>query len=144
MSGETFSLKRKHVEVKKDELTASASSGHSESGSHEHSTQTHNNSDDKEKGYGYGCYLPLIIFIVLFIIFGLLIMCTGCDYGSYSDGCSGYHLAGAAILFFIVWILILWFFCRSGDSTMGWFFLLLIIALAIIWAFSCFLNKISC
>ena len=139
MSGETFSLKSKRAESKKEEVSASVS---------RNSDNDHTDSDDcdnkDKKGYNYGCWAPVIIFIIIFIIFIVLIACTGWDYGSYGGGCSGYHMAGAALLFFIIWILILCFFCKSGDSTMAWFFLLLIIAIAIIWCFASFLNRLSC
>lgn len=94
----------------------------------------------------WGCWFPLIIFIFIFIIVILACFCTGYGWGGMDKcnerGYKGSHIAAAVFLFFIIWILVLAFFCNSGDSQSAWFFLLLFIAIIIVWFIACFLGNL--
>lgn len=106
-------------------------------------------SDDNCREDNNACYWPLFIFIILFIIVVIVCFCSGwgsCGTGS-GAGWGGFGTAGAvgfALLFFIIWIIILWFFCRSGQMVGAWFFLLLIFALVFIWWIASVLANLGC
>jgi hypothetical protein len=97
-------------------------------------------------GSGWGCWFPLLIFIFIFIIVVIACFCSGygfCGMDKTNDrGYRGSHIAAAVFLFFIIWILVLAFFCNSGDSQSAWFFLLLFIAIIIVWFIACFLGNL--
>jgi lipopolysaccharide export LptBFGC system permease protein LptF len=95
-------------------------------------------SDDDYSSWTWSCYWPLIIFIFLFIIIIIALFCSGFDDGKHGNktGTIAY-----VILFFIIWTIIIGYFCRSGDLTAAWFFLLLFIAIIFIWWIA---SKLAC
>jgi hypothetical protein len=115
------------VTVECDEDTSASSGASAESESCEKS--------------GWACWFPLILFVILFII--VIIIAFSC--GWHQDGC-GYgwsqsHMACGVALFFIIWLLILGWFCWSGNAAAAWFFFLLIIAIVIVWAIAQALGR---
>ena len=137
-----------HLRARKDQVKVKASD--SETWSTEKSDTTtktksrKSDSDDDKTNHTHDdedceeerdcCYWPLIIFIIIFII---LLICGGCT----SYGGEHKSIGIACLLFFIiVWGLVLWFFCRSGNTFAAWFFLLLAIAVLIIYAIACLLD----
>jgi hypothetical protein len=80
------------------------------------------------------CYWPVWIFLFIFIIILLVCGCT-CYAGSY-----GSNVLAAILFFIIIWALVLWFFCRSGNTFAAWFFLLLAIAVLIVWVVARYLD----
>lgn len=103
-------------------------------------------SDDgcgEEKGYHHvkpvnvdccGTCWPVIIFIIFAIIVLIGILLT-----PKYDGNTKAWTFFVALIFFIIWALILWAFCRSGNHAIAWFLLLLPAAIAIFWLLSLFL-----
>lgn len=90
------------------------------------------------------CYWPIFIFIILFIIILIVCFCSGWDHRSQCGGFGGGTAIAGVFLFFIIWILLLWFFCRSGNMTAAWFFLILIFAIIFVWWIASLLANLGC
>lgn len=130
---------RSHEDASSDSTQTQSTNGKDTDSSCTKSTDD-NCSKDRE-----ACYWPLFIFIIIFIIIIIVCFCGG--YGSsWNNGCGsgGMGLIGGAILFFIIWIIALWFFCRSGNMVAAWFFLVLIFALLFTWWIASILAGLSC
>lgn len=96
------------------------------------------------KTSGWACWAPVLVFIILFIIVMIGVFCSGCDYKGYAGkGWTGCGIAGVVLLFFVIWLLLLCFFCKSGDTRAAWFFMLLLIAIVFVWVIACFLGKLT-
>lgn len=81
-----------------------------------------------------GTCWPVIIFVIFAIIVLIGILLT-----PKYDGNTKAWSFFVALIIFIIWALILWAFCRSGNHAIAWFLLLLPIAIAIFWLLSLFL-----
>jgi len=128
MSGQQVKVSRK--QVSKDEQTTSVSD---DSSSHSYSSSSGKkcDTDQTSKSSRDSCtgnYWPLIIFVILFVIILVSVFACGGHTWAFEQGHCGF-LFGGMFLFFIVWILVLWFFCRAGEMTGAWFFFFLLFAI---------------
>lgn len=81
-----------------------------------------------------GTCWPVIIFIIFAIIVLIGILLT-----PKCDGNTKAWSFFVALVVFVIWALILWAFCRSGNHAIAWFFLLLPVAFILFWLLSLFL-----
>ena len=127
MSGQQVKVSRK--QVNKDETTTTVSDDSSHSSNSSSGKKCDSDTSTKsDSGSCGGNYWPLIIFVILFVIILVAIFACGGHSWASDNGCSGF-LFGGAFLFFIIWILVLWFFCRAGEMTGAWFFFFLLFAI---------------
>lgn len=132
MSGQQVKVSRK--QVSKDEQTTTVSD---DSSNYSHSSSSGKKCDTDtaskcDKSSSCGNYWPLIIFVILFVIILVAIFACGGHSWASENGHYGF-LFGGLFLFFIVWILVLWFFCRAGEMTGAWFFFFLLFAIIFTW-----------
>lgn len=82
------------------------------------------------------CWWPIVAFIIIFIIIAI---CAGCS--DHTKEHRSHWIAGF-LFFFIIWILVLWFFCKSGNLFAAWFFFLLFIAILLVCLVAKFLTGV--
>lgn len=78
---------------------------------------------------------------VISAIVGLAILAGVAFSSTYRTSEKPYYFAGA-IVGISIWFLIVYWFCATGNSQLGWFFLLLPILLIVIWFFSKWLDSL--
>lgn len=134
------SVKVQRKQAVKEEQSASYSE--------DRSSETHDSSDSNKSGSdgsrkerrGAFSYWPIIVFVIIFIIILVSIFACGGHAAACGTGTTG-TLFGGLFLVFILWILVLWFFCSSGSQTAAWFFVILIFAIIISLFIASFLGS---